>query len=232
MSNTIQFARGASSDFSPTAASANTLYFLTDTNQIFLGGEEFSKGVEELSSAPAADLIGEQGKLYIYNKTLYTYLNDSWKLLGFTEWTKLTGFPTDEDPHILAYQDIDDSISPGVLIPLSKLKENLGIETGGSSEIEDGSITSIKIATHAIYGGDEGHIHEATITGYNIAEEAISTIKIAQHAVTGGHYGKIEEATITGYNLAEEAVSGGIGGHINSKTITGYNIADSAISLD
>lgn len=193
MSNTnntyIGFARGVSSDFSPATANPNTLYFLTDTNQIFLGGEEFSKGVEELSSAPTASLIGVEGKLYIYNNILYTYLNNNWTITGFTNWTMLNGFPEDSDFHFLAYQDQDPNVSPAVMIPLSVIKTNLG--TSGSGDVVDGSITTIKIADGAVTQEKlaENSVSSTQIVGYTIghleiSKDAIYTDALQNNAVT------------------------------------------------
>lgn len=180
MSNTnyIGFARGVSTNFSPAAADSNTLYFLTDTNQFFLGGEEYSKGVEELTSAPTANLVGIEGKLYIYNNILYTYLNNNWTITGFTNWTMLNGFPEDSDFHFLAYQDQDPDVSPAVMIPLSVIKTNLG--TSGSGDIADGSITTIKIADGAV---TKEKLAENSVSSTQIAGYTIGHLEIAKNAI-------------------------------------------------
>lgn len=49
----------------------NTIYFLTDTNQIFVGSVEYTKGGEILTSAPTTATVGYAGKLYAYNGNLY-----------------------------------------------------------------------------------------------------------------------------------------------------------------
>lgn len=191
MSNTnyIGFARGVSTNFSPAAADSNTLYFLTDTNQFFLGGEEYSKGVEELASAPTANLVGIEGKLYIYNNILYTYLNNNWTITGFTNWTMLNGFPEDSEFHFLAYQDQDPDVSPAVMIPLSAIKTNLG--TSGSGDIADGSITTIKIADGAVTQEKlaENSVSSTQIVGYTIghleiSKDAIYTDALQKNVVT------------------------------------------------
>ena len=50
---------------------ANTLYFCTDTQQIYLGDAEYSKSVTTLSGTPGVSTPGVAGNLYVYNGNVY-----------------------------------------------------------------------------------------------------------------------------------------------------------------
>lgn len=64
---------------------ASTLYFCTDTKQIFLGDSEYTKGATVLATAPTEGFAGDHGKLYVYNGNIYLYqLID-----GSNVWTRV-----------------------------------------------------------------------------------------------------------------------------------------------
>lgn len=63
----------------------NTLYFVSDTQQIFLGSIEYTKSIRLLDAQPNAATIGENGRLYAYNGNLYMC-----QVTGYTYvWTKI-----------------------------------------------------------------------------------------------------------------------------------------------
>lgn len=60
----------------PAIRDLNTLYFSTDTLQLFVGDDEYTKVTEKLSAVPKSGTAGvgtpgEHGKLYYYNNSLY-----------------------------------------------------------------------------------------------------------------------------------------------------------------
>lgn len=60
----------------PATKNLNTLYFCTDTLQLFVGDDEYTKVTEKLSAVPKSGAAGtgtpgEHGKLYYYNSNLY-----------------------------------------------------------------------------------------------------------------------------------------------------------------
>ena len=67
----VKFAQGTYAAISTTTRDANTLYFTTDTHQIFLGENEYTKGTKVLSAEPTSSTPGEIGCLYAYNGSLY-----------------------------------------------------------------------------------------------------------------------------------------------------------------
>lgn len=63
----------------------NTLYFLSDTQQIFVGSLEYTKSIRVLDAQPNAGTVGENGRLYAYNGNLYMC-----QVVGYTYvWTKV-----------------------------------------------------------------------------------------------------------------------------------------------
>ena len=48
-----------------------TIYWTSDTHQIFVGESEYTKGMEVLDAAPTSATPGEVGKFYYYNGNLY-----------------------------------------------------------------------------------------------------------------------------------------------------------------
>lgn len=49
----------------------DTIYFLTDTQQIYLGNREYTKTIKILDAQPTASTVGENGRIYVYNGNMY-----------------------------------------------------------------------------------------------------------------------------------------------------------------
>lgn len=63
----------------------NTLYFVSDAQRIYLGTKEYTKSIYVLDSQPNASTVGEDGRLYVYNGSLYMCT-----VSGFTyTWTRI-----------------------------------------------------------------------------------------------------------------------------------------------
>ena len=67
----IQFKSGTSAGFAQITPDASTFYYLTDTQQIFLGSSEYTKSTHVLNAAPTESTPGDIGSLYAYNGNLY-----------------------------------------------------------------------------------------------------------------------------------------------------------------
>ena len=68
----VKFSSGLLANYQAlTPKDAGTIYFTTDTHQIFVGDAEYTKGTEVLASQPTDATVGETGKLYAYNGALY-----------------------------------------------------------------------------------------------------------------------------------------------------------------
>lgn len=72
MPNLIQFGQGTLAGYTALASKDQyQVYFTTDTHQIFLGADEYTKGTKVLAAAPTTSTVGDQDRLYAYNGSLY-----------------------------------------------------------------------------------------------------------------------------------------------------------------
>lgn len=78
MQNKINFKYGSLIDYQQITPEENTLYFLTDTNELYFRREKYSKGIEIIDLIPSE---GKPGQIYLYNGELYCYQDD---------WIKIT----------------------------------------------------------------------------------------------------------------------------------------------
>lgn len=75
MKQKINFNYGTSKDYSTIIPDENSIYFLTDTNQLIFQEKDYSKGIELVDSIP---LEGESGKIYLYSGELFTFVKDKY----------------------------------------------------------------------------------------------------------------------------------------------------------
>lgn len=81
--NMIHFKHGTAAQFAAATKSADTIYFLTDTKQIFVGDKEYTEAAFILESQPVnGTTAGVPGRLYVYNGSMF--MCDSAK-----NWTKV-----------------------------------------------------------------------------------------------------------------------------------------------
>lgn len=81
--NMIKFKHGTAAQYAAATKSADTIYFLTDTKQIFVGEVEYTEAAFILNEQPVNGTTeGVPGKLYVYNGNMY--MCDSSK-----NWTKV-----------------------------------------------------------------------------------------------------------------------------------------------
>jgi hypothetical protein len=72
MANLIQFGQGLYANYAALESKDQyQVYFCTDTHQIFVGAEEYTKGTKVLSGVPTTATEGDQDRLYAYNGGLY-----------------------------------------------------------------------------------------------------------------------------------------------------------------
>lgn len=86
MQNKINFKYGSLIDYQQIIPEENTLYFLTDTNELYFRREKYSKGIEIVDSIP---FEGKPGQIYSCNGELYTYQNDWIQLTKNNEFEQL-----------------------------------------------------------------------------------------------------------------------------------------------
>lgn len=81
MADMVKWAVATKASFAGLGAKdANTIYFLSDTFEIFKGANAYAKGVEAFDGIAARPAVGAEGRLYIdsTNKAGYVYANNAW----------------------------------------------------------------------------------------------------------------------------------------------------------
>lgn len=165
----IKFLAGTSAQYGTlTAKDANTVYFLEDTKQLFVGEMEFTKSTKVLQAAPTKSTAGNDGALYSYNGNLYLC---NVAADGYT-WTKVA--------NVNEYTGTVTSISAGD-----------GLATGAGT---DNPITGEGTIVHAVPAGaaatEDDVVDQTAEFGGKIEIESISTdkfghvIAIKKHNVT------------------------------------------------
>ena len=119
MNNEIKIARGRSTDFEPASADPNTIYFLEDSLQVFVGSQNYSNKIQKINDISKSK--GLQGKLYLYNNSLYTYIDNAWKHICVIEWDKVI---EQTGPQLLSYTYNSSSYPTGKLIPISQFAQS------------------------------------------------------------------------------------------------------------
>lgn len=158
----VQFANLATKD-------ANTLYFCTDTRQIFIGEYEYTKSVVVLGASPTAETAGDDGRLYTYNGNLYLCKHNS-----------------DNTYNWIRVANVNDK--KGTVISVGA---GDGLTTTAES---DNPITSIGTIVHAVPDGASVHTDAGADQAPNFGEsfnvETVETDKF-------GHVTGIKTHTIT-----------------------------------
>jgi hypothetical protein len=72
MANLIKFGQGTAANYAALASKDQyQVYFCTDTHQIYVGADEFTKSVKGLNATPTKSTPGDAGRLYYYDGNLY-----------------------------------------------------------------------------------------------------------------------------------------------------------------
>lgn len=76
----IQYRQGTSEDYGKSEHNPNSIYFLTDTKQIFVGDDEYTTSALIIDHRPTDADKGEEGRLYICTEdgSSYVYINNMW----------------------------------------------------------------------------------------------------------------------------------------------------------
>lgn len=74
----IKFVACSQASYTAATKDANTIYFTTDTNAIYVGSTEYTKRIQELTATPTSSTAGDDGRLYYYNGNLYMYKDSTW----------------------------------------------------------------------------------------------------------------------------------------------------------
>ncbi len=153
----------------PASRSEDTLYFCTDTHQIFKGANEYTKGTKVLNAEPTSSTVGDLGRLYAYNGALYLC-------------TDITG----GEYTYIRVANINDE---GGTVTAITVGEGLDQASGDTNPI-----TSTGTIKHAIPSGaatfDDDVVDQTPAAGSTFEIESVSTdkfghvVEINKHAVT------------------------------------------------
>ena len=70
----IKFGQGTYQNYAALESKSQyEVFFCTDTHQIFVGAQEYTKGTKVLNAEPTTSTPGDQDRLYAYNGSLYLY---------------------------------------------------------------------------------------------------------------------------------------------------------------
>lgn len=66
----------------------NSIYFLSDTHQLFVGSSEYTKSVLSLTERPSDDTEGEEGRIYICedDNSTFAYIGGRWVAVYDSTW--------------------------------------------------------------------------------------------------------------------------------------------------
>ena len=151
----------------PATRSEDTLYFCTDTHQIFKGAAEYTKGTKVLSAEPDSDTVGDLGRLYSYNGNLYlcTGIDD-----GYT------------------YVRVANINDEGGTVTSIEVGEGLTTASGSTS------VTTTDTIKHAVASGASTYtddiVNQTPAAGSTFEIEGVSTDKF-------GHVTAINKHTVT-----------------------------------
>ena len=180
----VKFAQGTFAGYSAIAAKdANTLYFCSDTHQIFLGSAEYTKGTYVLDATPTAETVGDAHRLYAYNGNLYLCTGAS-ATPGEYEWIRVAnvndvvgsvtsvdageGLETESGSPITSTGSIKHSVPTGAAVttdPISDQTATFGgtVNVQGVATDKFGHVTGS--ATHTITMPTETVIDVTNVTG-------------------------------------------------------------------
>ena len=111
MAENVVMLQGLKSSSSKISHDSSTLYFCTDTHQLYLGDTEYTENLTVLSEAPTSSTEGINGRFYYYSGNVYicvvsgsgttlTYnyikLNSDYTLLPITQ-TEYDNLDTKDD---------------------------------------------------------------------------------------------------------------------------------------
>lgn len=217
MADQVIFRRGTLSAYQSSAKTAGTFYATSDTNQIFIGSDEYTKGVEALAAEPTADQTGEYGKLYAYNGTLYGVIDKSTNLIvklanvSTTEGTVTSvgagsGLTTDGDNPITASGTISHAVPTGAAATTDSLKDETpdfgeSFNVVGVATDEFGHVTGV--TTHTVTLPEETEVSVETATGTPTTLSAGDTFTVVTEVEKGAADQSVKR-TVSTFTLPDD----------------------------
>lgn len=167
VNNAVVFASGTLAQYTAATKSADTIYFITDTNQIFVGSDEYTKSYVTLSAEPTTSTPGKIGTLGGYNGNLYACTAAS---SGSYTWVRVA--------------NVNDMAGSVTSVAASD-----GVETADGNPITTTGTIKHSIPSGAVAHTDAGAAQTATFGGtFNV--ETVGTDKF-------GHVNSITTSTVT-----------------------------------
>lgn len=211
--NMIHFKHGTAAQFAAATKSADTIYFLTDTKQIFVGDKEYTESAFILESQPVNGTTeGVPGRLYVYNGSMF--MCDSAK-----NWTKVANV----------------NEKNGTVTSLT-VGEGLETASGDNNPITSAGTVKHAVATGAAVHADAGKDQQASFGGtFDIETVAtdkfghvvgVSTYKVtlpAETAITVTQASAADKVLAAGeeFTVVTE-VEKGDGSHEIKRTVTKF----------
>lgn len=181
----VVFRSGTAAGFAAIATKdSNTIYFCTDTKQLFVGDAEYTKGTAVLQSAPTKTTVGDDGRLYAYNGNLYLckYVD------GTTyDWIRVA--------------NVNDKQGSVVSVGAGE-----GLSTAAGS---DNPITNAGTIVHAVPEGAEAHAdgitNQTAKFGQTVQIESVETDKFGHVVAVNIHTITLPQETAV--SVAEETIT-------------------------
>lgn len=206
-----KFGRGTYTNYNTLTHSADEVYFCTDTHQIFVGADEYTKGTKTLAEAPVdGTTAGDQDRLYFCAATNSVYLCTS---ASSKTWVRIA--------------NINDTAGT-----VTSVEATDGVETADGN-----AITASGTIKHSVPSGASTYTDALTdVTpafGSTFAIEGISTDKFGHVTAINSHSVTIpSETPVTVANTTGEAVTLSAGQSFTVVTGVGMSTATGATNHD
>ena len=168
MANLYKFGQGTFANYNALdSKSQYEVYFCTDTHQIFVGTQEYTKGTKVLNATPDENTAGDQDRLYAYNGSLYLFKGGT---AGAYQWERVA--------------NVNDEVGT-----LTSIDAGEGLVTDSGSAITTSGTISHAVPTGAATVVDD-LVDQSPAFGSTFAIKGITTDKfghvtgVADHAVT------------------------------------------------
>lgn len=219
--NAIKFKAGLKANYiALSTKDADTLYFCTDTQQLFIGNVEYTRPVTQGAGAPTAATATDSPVNTLYydttNSKLYSNINGSWSLIA-TNYTHPTTTATSA-----AAVKVGNDANGHVVIGDALTKSDVGLSNVTNDKQVKAIISSTADHILAFSGTDGSTVKD---TG-----ETVAGLKsYADTAASNAASGKADSATtLAGYGITDAKIESGTI-TLGNSTITPLT-ADSTIS--
>lgn len=209
--NLIKFGQGTFANYDALASKSQyEVFFCTDTHQIFVGAEEYTKSTKTLAAVPTSSTAGDIGRLYFSSTDSALYLCTAKSGSEYT-WTRVA--------------NINDIVGT-----VTSVAADDGVETADGNPITVSGTIKHSVPTGATTFVDD-ILDQTPAFGSTFAIEGVSTDKfghvtaINKHAVTIPT--ETEVTTAAGTTAEQTLTEGG-----SFTVITGLSADDHEVSLN